>query len=536
MAGELASAIALQGQPRNRPESVGPSEELIDNAFNGRSRREEAAKAKKAAEDQKRLDEILKNTAFAQQYENPYYNRKYQNDAAKAMNEIITTYSDGGDNAYVVARNKLRELESIMNTYALADKNMSDARKAATEKPDEYAGLLNPQKIGGKQYATMFEALNATETAGMEDEIAEAFDSPSTSFMKEKVNGNDVGVAMFNLQNARTVDAMKKADLALKDNSRYTRLGKEFTINNRGTQMKVVPTHLDDDYLGQVTTEIYSDPTVINNAVIKDFNAAKATALGIDPSKNFTWKDYQALRGDLKTVAAKDADEFIVNARKMTGKDYTITNTPSAPREVKPSDAQKNAKKIIADGAFNSTGDTFEIAIPGSGQKNNVINIQKGAAFRAGTEKWANTSKSADIKATPVRIEWNGPGKKSVIVYQSEFDPDGMANQEVKQTYTYRIPLTKSSLAQLAGIAETDSDLLVEEIVSRYSGGPIDQFKKWYTASGGAGSPEEIQPAGTSKRDPQKMDAQADEFNKKWATLKSGQSLVGPDGKTYKKP
>ena len=548
MAGELASAIALQGQPRNRPASVGPSEAMIDNAFNGRRRADEAAKAKKAADDEKRLNEILKNTAFTKQFDNPYYNRKYQNDAARAMDDIIRTYSEGGENSFVVARNRLRELESIMSTYELADKNMSDARKAASEKPDDYAALFNQQQIGSKTHATMFDALNDPELAGREDEIAEAFESPSAMFMKEKVNGNDVGVAMFSLQNARTLDAFKKAETALKDNSRYTRLGKEFEIKNRNTQLKVVPTHLDDEYLGQVTTEIYSDPSVINNAVVKDFNAAKATAMEIDPSKNFTWKDYQALRGDLRAVAAKDADEFIANARKMTGQPYSMSDKLSAEKE---SDAAKNAKKLVTDGAFNMTGDTFEMAISGSGQKSNVISIPKGAAFRAGTEKWGNTPQKADIEATPIRIEWNGPGKPSVIVYQSQFAPDGTSMQEVKQTYTYRIPLTKSSLAQAAGVAGTESDVLVREIVSKYSGGPIDQFKKWYTASGGAGSPDEIQPAGTSNQNPasgaigqtankaapQKMDAQGksygDEINLQ--DLPVGAKIEMKNGEAYYK-
>lgn len=348
MAGELASAIALQGQPRNRPASVGPSEELIDNAFNRRRREEEAAKAKKAADDEKRLNEILKNTAFTKQFDNPYYNRKYQNDAARAMDDIIRTYSEGGENSFVVARNRLRELESIMSTYELADKNMSDARKAASEKPDDYAALFNQQQIGSKTHATMFDALNDPELAGREDEIAEAFESPSAMFMKEKVNGNDVGVAMFSLQNARTLDAFKKAETALKDNSRYTRLGKEFEIKNRNTQLKVVPTHLDDEYLGQVTTEIYSDPSVINNAVVKDFNAAKATAMEIDPSKNFTWKDYQALRGDLRAVAAKDADEFIANARKMTGQPYSVSDKLSADGGKNPSSGSLFESKKVA--------------------------------------------------------------------------------------------------------------------------------------------------------------------------------------------
>jgi hypothetical protein len=203
----------------------------------------------------------------------------------------------------------------------------------------------------------------------------------------------------------------------------------------------------------------------------------------------------------------------------MTGKDYTITNTPQAPKEVKPSDAEKNAKRLVTDGAFNMEGDTFEMAISGTGQKSNVISIPKETAFRAGTEKWGNTPQKADIEATPIRIEWNGPGKPSVIVYQSQFAPDGTSIQDVKQTYTYRIPLTKSSLAQAAGVAGTESDVLVGEIVSKYSGGPIDQFKKWYTASGGTGSPEEIQPAGASKQAP----AQAP---------KSGTITVVLDGKT----
>jgi len=297
MAGELASAIALQGQPRNRPASVGPSEELIDNAFNRRRREEEAAKAKKAADDEKRLNEILKNTAFTKQFDNPYYNRKYQNDAARAMDDIISTYSEGGENSFVVARNKLRELESIMSTYELADKNMSDARKATSEKPDEYGGLFNPQTIGGVTYNTMFDALNDKRTNGMEDEIASAFESPSSVFMKEQVNGNDVGVAMFRLQDARTTDPTKKANAALTDNSRFTRLGTEFEIKNRNTQLKVVPTHLDDEYLGQVAMDVYTDPSVGNNAVVKDFNQSKATALSIDPNKNFTWRDYMSLRG-----------------------------------------------------------------------------------------------------------------------------------------------------------------------------------------------------------------------------------------------
>lgn len=341
MAGELASAIALQGQPRNRPQSVGPSEVMIENAFNGRKRAEDEKKAKEDAEAQKRMDQIMKNTAFSQQFENPYYNRQYQKDAVKAMDEIVQANATGDKNAVVVGYNKVRELESIMNTYLLADKNMSAARKAASEKPDEYAGLFNPQRIGSETYNTMFDALNDPKLAGMEDFIAEQFGSPSSSFVKENVNGNDIGVAMFNLQNARTADPTKKAGAALTDNSRFTRPGKEIVINNRDTQLKVIPTHLDDTYLEQIALEVYSDPAVVNNAVMKDFNKAKAVALEIDPSKNFTWKDYEQLRGNLGAVATKDADEFIANARKMTGTPYQVSNTLKAEKEATPSDFEK---------------------------------------------------------------------------------------------------------------------------------------------------------------------------------------------------
>ena len=55
MAGELASAIAKTGQPRNRPQSVGVSEEALDNAFNGRRRADEAKAAKEAADREKRF-------------------------------------------------------------------------------------------------------------------------------------------------------------------------------------------------------------------------------------------------------------------------------------------------------------------------------------------------------------------------------------------------------------------------------------------------------------------------------------------------
>lgn len=346
MAGELASAIALQGQPRNRPQSVGPSEGMIENAFNGRKRAEDEKKAKEDAEAQKRMDQIMKNTAFSQQFENPYYNRQYQKDAVKAMDEIVQANATGDKNAVVVGYNKVRELESIMNTYLLADKNMSAARKAASEKPDEYAGLFNPQRIGSETYNTMFDALNDPKLAGMEDFIAEQFGSPSSSFVKENVNGNDIGVAMFNLQNARTADPTKKAGAALTDNSRFTRPGKEILINNRDTQLKVIPTHLDDTYLEQIALEVYSDPAVVNNAVMKDFNKAKAVALEIDPSKNFTWKDYEQLRGNLGAVATKDADEFIANARKMTGTPYQVTDKLKADEGTGTSGALFGSKKV----------------------------------------------------------------------------------------------------------------------------------------------------------------------------------------------
>jgi hypothetical protein len=494
------TGIALSGQLETS--TKGQEAQLEAAKFGAETRL--AEQRRKEKEDEARKAEIAKNTSFDPQYENAFIQNLHEQEATEKIAGIIEGLKSDDVNTKVQADNALKEFKHGMKERAIMDKQMTEMLSAA--KDSSKFDVSDPHTIGGITYDNALQALEDRNnwTPDRLKEVGEKFNSSFFNLSIDETTGKPL--MNFNPLGASVMDydteifkGLTPEEFAIEGSPKTYKLG-----NTTKEVAELFPT---PDAVMRSTINVAQDRRAQQTAFRRAYKEAKKQ--NPDMSEKMFAEQGQAqhearIQAGERGLAPTFREEVInteleraaENALKRVGGTREISAKEPQSKEYKPSDAEKNAKKIIADGAFNSTGDTFEIAIPGSGQKNNVINIQKGAAFRAGTEKWANTSKSADIKATPVRIEWNGPGKKSVIVYQSEFDPDGMANQEVKQTYTYRIPLTKSSLAQLAGIAETDSDLLVEEIVNRYSGGPIDQFKKWYTASGGAGSPEEIQPAG----------------------------------------
>jgi hypothetical protein len=113
-----------------------------------------------------------------------------------------------------------------------------------------------------------------------------------------------------------------------------------------------------------------------------------------------------------------------------------------------------------------------------------------------------------------------------------------------KSFESFYVPATDDNLKRLAAATETGIDKwksLVSELEktalqgrrSASSGGA-------FINQGGGVAPQQNPASGvigkTANKAAPSGGITADEFNKKWATLKSGQSLVGPDGKTYKKP
>ena len=337
MAGELASAIAKTGQPRNRPQSVGVSEEALDNAFNGRRRADEAKAAKEAADREKRLDKINENTIFDTKFDNPYYQRQWQEDVNKAQDDILQATLTGDANSAAIAGQAIRKLRALEGHYDGLNKNMNEAKKLYYEKPSQYQGFSDPQTINGVTYDTMWDALNDPMTKGREAEVQKAFNSPFSNIAEEDVTGEKKYSVRFNpgAAFARSPEEAMKERISNPDI--YTRRGEDVEKSYLGTRKRMTPMQMDEKAADEITVDAYMLPDVSGYAYQQDYRNRKAKANG-----NWTWAEQIATVNPQK-VAEYASMNTAYELKQRANKYEEITApAPKAPREAKPSAVEKN--------------------------------------------------------------------------------------------------------------------------------------------------------------------------------------------------
>ena len=521
--------------------------------------------AKKKAEDaakQKLIDDVMKNTAFKQQFGNAFFQKEFERDAAARMAKIIEPMMSGQTdytNIAVLAHNEISALERANRERKIEDESMTNMNKAFLAKPSEVF-MSDPRTINGKTYNSPQQFLNSNAdnpnaAQMMSDNWGGAnwfmVANPSPELGRTSI--------LFNPEMALTMDPIEEGTKFLKSGGVFNVPGAERFMKEGRTTVKYQGLLPDENSIFRTNAHLFSDPRFGNTALLSAYTEARQQK----PDLNYSeWLSGINLEETVNTYA----DSVMNTLKNYEGDKMQVSDTRPAPKEPSQSDSAKNADKIIAGGGFNMDGTVFELPFTGVFQQERVVSIPKGATFITGPNSKPETvGTSNDIKATPIRIEWNPKRPmEGNIIYQSKFDPTGKELSKTKasdefmaestqesSTYTYRVPVTKATINNIASLGSTNTETLVSKIVEKSSGGPVSEIEKWLENALGvspSGMPGPGQaPTGqqnptsgvigqTAKKETSSGAITADEFNKKWATLKSGQSLVGPDGKTYKKP
>lgn len=334
MAGELASAIAKTGQPRNRPQSVGVSEEALDNAFNGRRRADEAKAAKEAADRDKRLEEISKNTIFSKQFKNDIYNRQFQEVSKAKLDNIYKTYSEGG-NLTVEGIRAIQELRDVGETLFAADTQMFNARTAYDKSPEELGWF----SLGGKRGTNIFATLDDPTYDGKVDEINADYENPAFNMRKVNVGGVELNVGQFNPAAGSTINGYKTAEQLISAEDATELVEDPNILSYQGNSKKRFYYTPSKDLATKTAILVSGDARVGNDAVLQEYKkqAALAAQKGeyLSPSKFFE-------TANIADITTNNADEI---ANKLSEKQYNqqyVNYSPSAPREAKATPTQKN--------------------------------------------------------------------------------------------------------------------------------------------------------------------------------------------------
>jgi len=341
MAGELASAVALQSQPYNRPQSTGVSEAVLDNAFNGRRRADEERKRKEDAEKDKRLDSIMKNSVFTKQYENDYFNRQYQQQITKAMDEVLQAYESGDENVGVVGARAVNKLQQIHQTLYSADKSMSAAQKAYDKDPNSLGIYNDQQTIGGKPFSNVFQAINSGDNDLLMPNVAEQYWSTGTEIMERDIAGEKIWIPQFVPGGAVTTDpfSLIEKDVNNPDNATWLNPQPEI-FKLGGTTVQSHKFQIDPAVSAKLAAQGMSTPESINYILDQDYRYRKQAA----EKNGMTWtrKEQASLtpKENAETIK-RYAEELTSKIHGRVGRRERIQDSPPAPKAAAPSDFEK---------------------------------------------------------------------------------------------------------------------------------------------------------------------------------------------------
>lgn len=503
MAGELASAIALQSQPYNRPQSVGPSEGMIDNAFNGRRRADEERKQKEDAEKDKRLDAIMKNSVFTKQYENDYFNRVSQQQMAKAMDEVLQAYESGDENVGVVGARAVNKLQQIHQTLYGADKSMSAAQKAYDKDPNSLGVYNDQQVIGGKPFSNVFQAINSAENDALIPETADKYWSPGTEIMEREIAGEKIWVPQFVPGGAVTTDpfSLVEKDVNNPDNATWLNPVPE-TFKLGDTTVQSHKFQIEPTVAAKLAAQGMSSPESINYILDQDYRRRKQEAEAA--GKTWTRKQQAQLPPVENTETIKRYAEDLTS--KIHGRVGRRERIQDSPPQQKESAAKKALSEMTISVASNGRGGakaTFNK--PGSIIKGNVV-LPPDATIRTArdngkgeeVEGLYKVGRELQLKeATPTEIVFNGL-QNAHIKYIADTNEEGVDNGKTNE---YVVPLTEQSFSALTTMLGVDNADEVIKMIQGASGANQYEFINEWLSKWGKQMP-------SGREAPKKMDAQ----------------------------
>jgi hypothetical protein len=578
----IAVGIGLSGKEQTDLRGL---EYLVGAEKDMAGQREAKRKSEEAAK-QKLIDDIFKNTAFKQQFDNKYFQKEFERDAAARMAKIIEPMMSGQTdyaNLAVMAHNEISALERANRQRKTEDSSMSALNKAVLAKPNEVF-IADPRTIDGKVYNSPQQALNAlAETPDAGRKVAEAWGNANWYWGANEDEELGRMSMMFNPEMALTMNAVEEGTKFLKSTGVFNVPGSTYDITQDRTTVKYQGLRPDDDSIFRTNAHLFNDPRFGNIALLSAYTDAR------EQNPNLNYNDWISGIDVVDTVNAY-ADSVMNTLRNYEGDKMQVSSTKPEPKESGPSSGsifgsdkvevfkgedviKAQAAQPWETGQEGSQSYQYLAVAPIQLKKSVLMNTD----IKAGTLYWDQKAKDgkgelrapkgfeSSQKVVPHELVVMSDGQKErpyirfLLAGERKENEDPIADIKKiglsgsgggedkftsKSFESFYVPATDDNLKRLAAATETGIDKwksLVSELEktalqgrrSASSGGA-------FINQGGGVAPQQNPASGvigkTANKAAPSGGITADEFNKKWATLKSGQSLVGPDGKTYKKP
>jgi len=534
----LSTGIGLSGTFNYTQKGLTPILEAEKDLYGRRI----AEKQKKDKERKELEKEVGKMLVFdAHKFTTPIYQQQYEDLMTSATADIVAKVGSGDDDAIPYAsRIKQRVEQSALNLEA-SDVQITAMYNEVRKHQEKYA-VNDAQIINNKEYPNFYAAISDKSLANKEG-VAAIMKSYGGSEYNSQENPDGTVTVSYNPMEMGNPTELATEAAKLKGQYNEMNIDKPFSV---GGKLKALVSYgIDEMGSEDITNAVMRDPRAVRYLEEQAYQSQKkdANALSRSDFGKSNWMQ------DAMSKGRESVKSHVKGLR--TNMSLTDASYP-APKE-DTSGPKAEAAKMFGSGAYSITGNTYAVPFAGTGQTARIVNIPKGTqVFADGdeTSKPSITTIARDLEAQPVRFVFNPEDPaKSWFVYSSEFNSDGQKvskktkyspktgeDVELSSSHTFRVRATPQTMSNIAALFKTTSEAVIGEVMKNSASGPVAQINKWAETFLGAG-PDAMPKGGSSTGSASgaQKAVTGQEFNAKWATLKKGESIIGPDGKTYTK-
>lgn len=516
--GNIATGIGLSG--KLEVDNSGQLNRLAAERDAAQAREQEKARKDKERDDLEK--QIAGNAVWSETMQLSRNQQTAKDVLTKRMANIFEAYQSGEGNTAITALTELNKAKQEIESLKKFDDQQFKAFKTALEKPDEYQDFNRPVLIKGKEYKNALEAFN--DTSLNPEDIANAYGGSEHVVVDDPYLGGKVY-----LPNPQPTINPIGAIREFEDGEFSEQItGTPFKDPKLGDESYVpVSRKLNQQSIWSEIRRLGSDAGVIHY-----YEAQMKREMG---DKGGSLKRDDAFFNEVQERIERDV---YTRLNSMSKDDGRMLFTPRPLAAEKESASAKNAAATAGLGAYDSTGKTWIAPVPSQDTKKTQITLPAGTFAEAeGVPKY-KIPKAALIEATPVHFEWTGDPGTSYFVYQSELDPKGQGNSKYKKTYTYRVPLSRTTASNYASAQDTKWSDLAPALFEGIKAGQIGDAEKWIKSLGIDAS---IPPSGSTPPKAAAAKSAAKTgiplINNKaeFDALPKGAEYTKADGKTYKK-
>ena len=469
MANNLSTGIGLSGQFDYSQTGLEPVLQA-ERDLAGRRAQEQQQKNK---ERKALLDEIKKVTLMDHGLKIPLYQRQWESTMADAMTEIVDKAAKGEDDAYAAAWNLQRRMKNYTQDLKAADEELYNVYEAVRKNPEKYA-WNDPQEIMEKTYNNFFEVLKDPLMADVNNMREAMKYYGGTEYLLQENDPESIsrGAPPFTVHYnpQEMVNPLDYAMELAKEKAQYDQIemGKPFMVGGKMRAEEVY--RMSPETIGLLTDEAFQNMGVLRNYEERLFKNR--------PDKSMTRAEFQ------KTDWIEDAkllheQEIKPQLQRMATRQGTIDVTPPAPKEAKPSAAQKNADRWASAGSYSDDGKTWVVSLNlPTGRTYGNAKIPKGATYTNDKGEEQKVPADVTLEATPIGFEWRGPSDSYFLV-QSKLDPKGQSIGGIDQMYEYRIPVSRVNADNFGTLMGTNREGAMKKLLEGSQDGPVNDIKKW---------------------------------------------------------